>query len=63
VTVSHQIDNAISEIDQAMNQLRKAMQNIPVRREGFRDLRRKFARSVSKLTTETSYARSQLPSK
>lgn len=59
--MSHQLDNAISEIDQAMNQLRKAMQDIPVRREGFKDLRRKFARSVSKLTTETSYARSQLP--
>lgn len=59
--MSHQLDNAISEIDQAMILLRKAMQDIPVRREGFKELRRKFARSVSKLTTETSYARSQLP--
>ncbi|WP_229812829.1 hypothetical protein [Lentzea flava] len=46
-----------------MKQLRNAMDGIPVRREGFTDLRRRFVRSVSRLTTETSYARGQLPHK
>jgi hypothetical protein len=59
--MSHQVDNAISDVDQAMKQLKRAMDGIPVRREGFTDLRRRFVRSVSVLTTETSYARSQLP--
>ena len=61
--MSHQIDNAISDLDQAMKQLRNAMDGIPVRREGISDLRRRFVRSVSRLTTETSYARGQLPHK
>ncbi|WP_169731000.1 hypothetical protein [Lentzea kentuckyensis] len=55
--MSHQLDNAVSNVDQAMKQLRTAMD----RREGFTDLRRRFVRSVSVLTTEASYARGQLP--
>ena len=59
--MSHQLDNAVSNVDQAMKQLRTAMDGIPIRREGFTDLRRRFVRSVSVLTTEASYARGQLP--
>ncbi len=58
--MSLQLDNAISEIDTAMKQLRDAVKGIPVRREGFKKLHDEFARDVAALTTALSYARGML---
>ncbi|MFC0071918.1 hypothetical protein ACFFQW_49610 [Umezawaea endophytica] len=58
--MSHQIDNAIGDLSKAMNTLREAVKDIPVRREGFKGLHDTFTKSVAKLTTETSYARGLL---
>jgi hypothetical protein len=57
LTVSYQIDNAIDDVSKAMNTLRDAVKDIPVRREGFKGLHDTFTKSVAKLTTEVSYAR------
>jgi hypothetical protein len=58
--MSHQLDNAIDNVNKAMKTLREGVKDIPVRREGFKGLHDTFARSVAKLTTEMSYARGQL---
>jgi hypothetical protein len=58
--MSHQIDNAIGDLSKAMNTLREAVKDIPVRREGFKGLHDTFTKSVAKLTTEISYARGLL---
>ncbi|WP_439664147.1 hypothetical protein ACSHWB_23495 [Lentzea sp. HUAS TT2] len=54
--MSHQLNNALEDMGKAMSQLRIAIKDIPVRREGFKGLHDQFARSVATLTTHMSYA-------
>ncbi|MFD7657899.1 hypothetical protein ACFV4N_28335 [Actinosynnema sp. NPDC059797] len=58
--MSLQLDNAISEINTAMTQLRDAVKGIPARREGFKKLHDEFTKDVATLTTALSYARGML---
>lgn len=58
--MSHQLDNAISEMDTAMRQLKDAVKGIPARREGFKRLHDEFTKDVATLTTALSYARGML---
>ncbi|MFT7837576.1 hypothetical protein Q5530_15660 [Saccharothrix sp. BKS2] len=58
--MSRQLDNAISEVNTAMKQLREAVKGIPARREGFKRLHDEFTKDVATLTTALSYARGML---
>ncbi|WP_199439417.1 hypothetical protein [Umezawaea beigongshangensis] len=58
--MSHQLSNALDDLDKAMTQLRHAVKGIPVRREGFKDHHDTFARAAARLRTEMNYSRSQL---
>lgn len=55
--MSHQVDRALEEVDQAMSLLRRAIRGVPAGREGFRGLHDRMARSVGELTVSLSDSR------
>ncbi|MGW5054742.1 hypothetical protein [Actinokineospora sp. NPDC004072] len=52
--MSQQVTNALDELDQAMEKLRDAVDNIAIRREFFRNTHRKLTTAVAALSVEVA---------
>ncbi|RSM80415.1 four helix bundle protein [Kibdelosporangium aridum] len=56
--MSHQLDRALDELDNAMKQLKRAMRGVPANREGFRRQHDRAAKEVAALTVALTDSRS-----
>jgi septal ring factor EnvC (AmiA/AmiB activator) len=56
--VAHQLDRTLEDLDKAMAQLRRAMKDIPARRQAFKANHDRMARKVAQLTVALADSRS-----
>lgn len=52
--MAQQVLNALDELDQAMEKLKTAVEDIPIRREFFRGTHRKLTTAVAALSVEVA---------
>jgi len=53
----HQLDRAVDDVDRAMQELRRSIRRVPIRREGFKAHHDKMAKAVAQLTVALADAR------
>lgn len=59
----YQLDSALDDLDVAMKQLKRSMQNLPVARQGFKSKHDRAAKDVATLSVSVSDSRAMIRDK